>query len=145
MAYLLDTNILLRWVQTSAPEHVAATQAMTRLLSQNEQLYLCPQNLIEFWNVVTRPIRANGLGLSIVRADKEVSLLEGLFTVLPDTPAIYAEWRRLAFSYSVKGKQVHDARIASVMPVHGVSHLLTFNGDDFKRFAHITPVHPNDL
>ncbi len=45
----------------------------------------------------------------------------------------------------VSGVQVHDARLAAVMNVNNVSHLLTLNSKDFERFTGITPIHPDDL
>jgi predicted nucleic acid-binding protein len=46
---------------------------------------------------------------------------------------------------SITGIQVHDARIASAMNAYGISHILTFNGNDFKRFSGITVVDPNGV
>ncbi len=44
------------------------------------------------------------------------------------------------------GKKAHDTRILAAMRIHNVSHLLTFNGDDFKRFQGIiTVTEPKDL
>ena len=43
------------------------------------------------------------------------------------------------------GVQVHDARLAAAMYVHGVAHILTLNVADFSRFSGLTPVHPNQL
>jgi predicted nucleic acid-binding protein len=59
--------------------------------------------------------------------------------------AIYHEWRRLVVAHSVLGVQVHDARLAAAMKVHRVTHLLTLNAPDFKRYPHITVVHPGIL
>ena len=65
--------------------------------------------------------------------------------LLPDSEAVYHEWRRLVFAYSVSSVQVHDARLAAAMSVHGVTHLLTLNPDDFKRYPHLMAVHPGTL
>ena len=35
--------------------------------------------------------------------------------------------------------------LASWLLAHGFSHLLTFNGGDFKRFTEITVVNPRDV
>jgi len=35
---------------------------------------------------------------------------------------------------SLGGKQVHDANIVATMQAYGISHLLTHNIADFKRF-----------
>jgi predicted nucleic acid-binding protein len=45
----------------------------------------------------------------------------------------------------VVGKQAHDARLVAVTLVHGITHLLTFNTDDFKRYDEITVVNPKDI
>lgn len=57
----------------------------------------------------------------------------------------HLEWRRLVVHYRVSGVQVHDARIVAAMQTHGITHLLTFNGDDFRRFSEITVVHPSEI
>jgi predicted nucleic acid-binding protein len=67
------------------------------------------------------------------------------FTVLPDSPEAFREWRRLIAAHEVRGANVHDARLAAVMQAHGVKQILTFNAADFKRFTQIVPVHPVTL
>ena len=103
------------------------------------------QNLIEFWAVATRPAESNGLGLEVGEAAAELDRLKTIFGLLPDTPAIYLEWERLVRAHQVKGKEAHDARIAAAMLAHGVTHILTFNGGDFKRFAGVKAVDPADV
>jgi predicted nucleic acid-binding protein len=41
--------------------------------------------------------------------------------------------------------QVHDARLAASMMVHGVRRILTFNARDFTRFTAIEAVDPAQL
>ena len=48
---------------------------------------------------------------------------------------MYLEWRRLVVTFGVLGVQVHDARLVAVMKTNDVTHILTFNADDFTRFA----------
>ncbi|HXG64374.1 MAG TPA: type II toxin-antitoxin system VapC family toxin [Blastocatellia bacterium] len=145
MAYLTDTNILLRIVEPLHSMHTQAAGAVGNLIIQGETLCLLPQNLIEFWNVCTRPADKNGLGFSLQETEAHVAHFESAFTLLPDTPAIYQEWRRLVVRYSVSGVQVHDARIVAAMNAHGISHLLTFNVRDFARYQGITVVAPQDV
>ena len=66
-------------------------------------------------------------------------------TLLEDNERIHREWRRMVILHSVSGVQVYDARLAAAMRVHGVTHLLTFNTQDFTRFSGITAVHPRDV
>ena len=63
-------------------------------------------------------------------------------TLLPDSEAVYREWRRIVVQHSVLGVQVHDARLAAAMYVHSVSHIFTLNVADFIRFSGLTAVHP---
>src|SRR5216110_2145053 len=54
--------------------------------------------------------------------------------LLPDSLAVHEEWRKLLVTYGVSGVQVHDARLAAAMRVHGVKRILTFNDRDFARY-----------
>lgn len=65
-----------------------------------------------------------------------------MFVVLEDTPKIFPEWERLVVVHQVIGKQAHDARLVAAMLVHDVTHLLTFNTADFKRYSEVTVVDP---
>lgn len=146
MPYLLDTNILLRTIIIEDPNYHITIEAITFLKRDQQRLFIAPQNLIEFWNVATRPIERNGLGLSPVEAQAEVSRLKELLILLPDQKQIYPEWERLVQTYEVKGTKVHDTRLVAFMLVHQISHILTFNVKDFRRFnSEITPVSPKEI
>ena len=125
--------------------HSQATGALNILLEGDSQVCLATQNLVEFWNVCTRSLKRNGLGMTVVRTNAELTKLERMFTILSDSPAIYPEWRRLVTVHSVMGVQVHDTRLVAAMLVHGITHILTFNTSDFKRFSEITVVHPSEI
>jgi len=51
----------------------------------------------------------------------------------------------LLVAHNVQGVQVHDARLAASMYVHGVGQLLTINVRDFKRFEGLRVMHPADV
>jgi predicted nucleic acid-binding protein len=61
--------------------------------------------------------------------------MERLFPLLPDSPVVYPEWRRLVVAYGVSGAKVHDARLVAGMRANGISHILTLNTMDFTRYA----------
>ena len=77
--------------------------------------------------------------------DREVRAIEKGMVLVTDNEAAYREWRQLVIAHSVSGTKVHDARLAAVMKVHGITHLLTLNTDDFMRYPHVTAVHPGSL
>jgi predicted nucleic acid-binding protein len=142
MSYLVDTNVLLRSAQPHHPVHQDAVAATVKLKQSGESLCITPQNLIEFWAVATRPVSANGLELSVTDAAKELERLKRFFILRRDTPAIYTRWESLVIQYQVTGKPSHDARLVAAMMVHKLTHILTFNIADFKRFSGITAVDP---
>ncbi|NJN10555.1 MAG: PIN domain-containing protein [Richelia sp. RM2_1_2] len=142
MSYLVDTNILLRLVHRVDPMHPYVHNACTVLQTQGEILCIMPQNLIEFWVVATRPTTVNGLGLTLTEALEELSILKYVFQLKPDTSTIFVEWEKLVEKYQVMGKQVHDTRLVAAMIAHKLTHLLTLNTKDFKRFSEITVINP---
>jgi predicted nucleic acid-binding protein len=142
---LVDTNILLRMSRRSDPEHKIVHAALAHLGGQGTTLYYTPQNIAELWNAMTRPVVRNGLGLSVKEADIVVQVIESGMRLLPDSDAVYREWRRIVVQYGVSGVQVHDARLAAAMYVHHVDYILTLNITDFGRFKGLTALHPNDV
>lgn len=141
MSVLVDTNVLLRQVQRDHPNNNAAFASVDRFLERGWVVYFASQTMSELWNVLTRPKANNGFGLAPASALIEVEKIEETLTVLPDTPAIYPEWKRLVSLHAVVGVKVHDARLVAAMNVHGVSRLLTFNARDFGRYG-IEVLHP---
>jgi predicted nucleic acid-binding protein len=94
---------------------------------------------------MTRPATKNGFGLTVSEADREVRVIEAGMRLLPDNEAVYREWRRMIAEHAVVGVQVHDARLAAAMKVHGPAHILTLNVVDFSRYAGIRAIHPNEV
>ncbi|HWZ43767.1 MAG TPA: type II toxin-antitoxin system VapC family toxin [Candidatus Saccharimonadales bacterium] len=145
MRILVDTNILLRAAQRSHPAGRVAINAIKALHRQQNVLCLAPQNLIEFWNVCTRPVDVNGLGLSVAGTDRYVKKLKILFTIIHDSPQTFEKWHALVLQYNVIGSKVHDARLAAVMRTYGITSVLTFNVKDFNRYGGITAIDPNTV
>jgi len=115
MSILADTNILLRRTQPSHPSHTLAVESVAKLIAAAEPVYFTLQNASEFWNVATRPVSNNGLGFSGALALAELEKIERFLTVLPDSPAVYAEWKRLVVRHGVLGSKVHDAKLVAAM------------------------------
>src|ERR1039457_4425726 len=133
-AWLVDTNILLRLGKRDDHQHSTIGAALRVLVAQDARLCFTSQILGEFWNASTRPRDQNGFGLSIAETDRIARVIERDFEFLPDSRDVHDRWRRLLVAHAVRGVQVHDARLAASMYVHGVSQLLTVNVRDFQRF-----------
>lgn len=145
MNYLVDTNILTRLAEPGHAMHQAALDAVKVLAGQGHKLQIVPQNLYEFWVVCTRPTAVNGMGKTATEAVAELTNLKGLFSPLDETAAVYGVWEQLVTTTPVMGKNAHDARLVAAMMVHGLTHLLTFNAQDFRQYAAITAVTPGDV
>ena len=108
---------------------------MHKLEAEGHQVQTTSQNFAEFWNVATRPTDQNGFGHTLFETEQLLLGLEKFFPLLPDSPEVYPVWRRLVVDYDVSGVQVHDARLVASMIAHNVKHILTFNIQDFERYA----------
>jgi predicted nucleic acid-binding protein len=128
---LLDTNVLIYLVSAGAPEHVAATAAVGRILASGAKAVIAAQSIYEFWSVATRPVTANGLGWTVERTRSTVETLLARFPILYEPPEVVGIWIGIVTERGVKGKRVHDAHLLATMKANGVSHLLTFNASDF--------------
>lgn len=137
--------IILRRLHRAHPQHRQARDAITRFSKEGNRVCVTSQNLIELWTVSTRPVENNGLGLTPAQAERVVARVENSVFRLPDSDDVYPEWRRLVVTHGVSGKKAHDARLVAAMTVSGITHILTFNTDDFARYASIKVLHPAKL
>lgn len=145
MIYFCDTGILLRLVNPMADEHAKIKKTMALLYQAGHRPTTGLQNMIEFWGVCTRSATARGgFGMSLLQTRQRMTLIETSMPVLPESPDIYSHWRNLVIKHRVMGRNVHDARIAALMLVHNVQHILTLNAADFRRYPLIV-LTPDDI
>lgn len=111
---LVDTNILLRMTRRSDPQHKSIDTALAKLATRGTLLHYTHQNIAQLWNAITRPVLRNGFGLSVEDAEREVRAIEAGMVLLPDSEAVYHEWRRIVLQHSVLG--VHASRSCDARP-----------------------------
>ncbi len=143
--YLFDTNILLRLSDRISANYALARDATYILIEQGHKCCLTSQIIIEFWVVATRPTEVNGLGWTPERTKNQINQFLTRFTVLEETPEIFTLWFQLVTDYNIKVKRTHDIRLLAVMKAHSITHLLTFNPDDFVPLPNIIILQPQDL
>ena len=145
--YLADTNVLLRVVHRADPRHDLARAALRSLQAEGHKVQASEQNFIEFWNVTTRPRAQNGFGVEPTEAKRFLNLVERIFPRLPCSTEIYPKWCRLVTTFAVSGVQVHDAHLVATMLANDITHILTLNPKDFRRYDSegIVAVDPVDL
>jgi len=64
------------------------------------------------------------------------------FLIAEDGPLATSNLLGLLSTYSLGGKQVHDANIVATMQVQGIRQILTNNVADFSRFGSLITVIP---
>ncbi|MFN7256131.1 MAG: type II toxin-antitoxin system VapC family toxin [Microcystis sp.] len=143
--YLLDTNILLRASDPNSSSYPLIMNVVDMIIRQGGECLITSQILIEFWVVATRPKDVNGLGWTKQKTQQEINQILSQFSLLAETPDIFPLWFQLVTTYNIKGKRTHDIRLLAVMKASNITHLLTFNPDDFIRIPNITIVHPQDF
>jgi predicted nucleic acid-binding protein len=142
---LLDTNVVLRLADRSAPDHGLVRKAMSKLDAGGTALVLAPQILVEFWVVATRPVDVNGFGWSPAIVSDAIARVRARFRLLPEGPELFERWLELVTRGDLRGKRAHDARLAAIALVHGVRSILTLNVADFAGIEGVLPVHPADV
>lgn len=125
-AYLVDSNVLLRRIQSSSSHYAAARRALRRLYENGDILCITSQNLLEFWSVATRSALRGRLVLAHPQAERHLRRFRRLFRFVPDVPDIYLEWENIVSLFGVTDTHVYDARLLAVMRVYGLTHILTF-------------------
>ena len=102
-------------------------------------IFCAAQNIAEFWNVSTRPADKNGFGLTIPEVQIELSQLETVVAILPETLEVFAEWKRLVLAHEVRGVQVHDARLAMLWRALVCVMAGLLNGESFSEVGRTNP------
>jgi len=144
---LADTNIVLRYIQASSPQHLEVEKAIDRMIASGDVLFVTPQILREFWAVATRPMDKNGFGFAPSQAFESLKLLRLEFSFLDDKEGIFDQWLDLVTTHEVKGVKVHDANHAATALHHGLTHVLTLNPSDFQRYSgsNLQPLTPGEV
>jgi hypothetical protein len=54
--YLVDTNVLLRWIKPDDRDYPRVVSAIEVMLGEGASLCYTSQNVAEFWSACTRPV-----------------------------------------------------------------------------------------
>ena len=93
--YLVDSNVLLRWVKPDHIDYPAIVSATDAILRRDGLLCYTSQNVAEFWNACTGPVERNGYGLSPQETDRRAKFFEGRLRLMPDSLA--NSWSHITF------------------------------------------------
>ncbi len=130
----IDANILIYDRVVRSPWNVQARGKLNALSAAGHPLWISRQTLREYIAGLSRPgATVPPIPMNTLLAD--VQMLQVLFGIVEDGPAVTAELITLLSSVSCGGKKIHDANIVATMRTHGIGKLLTHNVADFNRFT----------
>ncbi len=138
----VDTNVLVYAEDNTSP-HQAACRAL--LNRRENDLYLAPQVLSEFYSVVTR---TGGKRItSPLSPDEALAAITTLLAqpnidLLPVPADIVSRWTELARRHPVTGADIFDLQLAATLLANGVKRLYTFNTRDFAAISELEVVRP---
>src|SRR5437870_2369996 len=112
---LVDTNVLIE-----ATDERRAHRAEARaLLQSGAPLVLAAQVIREYLSVATRPVEANGLGMSMSDALLNIREFRREIRLLPEERPILTTFLALLERIPCSGKRVHDAHLVATAIAHG--------------------------
>ena len=138
----VDTNILVHAHRRDSPFHPAAA-ARIRELAEGRAPWALPWPCLhEFYSVVTHPRVFRPPSTGAEAAGQVGAWLEApSLVLLSEGPAYWPVLARLLADGKVAGPSVHDARIAALCLVNGVSELWSADRD-FSRFPDLRTANP---
>jgi len=140
-----DTNVLVSAVDRGRRLHVQALHVLNGLLNRGIALCVSGQVVREFLVVCTRPVDANGLGLSPREAVRNAEAIIQRCTILDENRDVPLRLLDIARTATCAGKQLHDANVVATMQEHGLTRLVTGNPRDFRRFRGIDVLDLEDM
>lgn len=140
---LIDTNVLVYALFPAMPEHVASRALLDRAKSAGANLCVAPQNLIEFFAVVTDPRRVTQPKTPDVAlaAIDDLLALPGL-TLLLVPGDLIDRWCQLLRQSPVIRKRAFDTQLIATMLASSVTKIYTFNPADFQKFSQLQVLAP---
>jgi toxin-antitoxin system PIN domain toxin len=138
----LDTNILVYAHREDSPWHAVAKSRIVDLAEGPSSWAVPWPCLHEFLAIVTHPRIFRTPTPVAVALDAVGALLEApRLVLLSETAGYWDELRSLVEKGLLAGSVVHDARIAALCRLHGVSELWSADRD-FSRFPDLTVRNP---
>lgn len=125
---LLDANILVYALDSSAPQHAASRAVLEAARSSDATFYVTSQVLCEFYAVVTdrRRVSVPRSPAEAIAAISDILALPGIL-VLAAPVEVVRRWLTLAGRSSVVGGGIFDLQIVATMQAHGVDRIYTYN------------------
>lgn len=138
----LDTNVLVHAEIVSSPHHAVARKLLVALAEGPAPWAIPWPCVYEFLRVITHPrVYHPPVPLGVALGDLGAILASPTLVLLAETPRHPEILASVVRESGVTGNLIHDAHIAALCLEHGVSSLVTGDGD-FSRFSGLRTVNP---
>ncbi len=129
MKVLLDSNVLLYAMDRSSKYHIASIGILE---NENYELFVSTKNIAEIFSVCSKI----DIDKTLVLRFLENTILK-IATLLYPNKESFNNFIEIIKKYNIKGNQVYDMEIASIMLTNGINTIATFNHKDFKAISEI--------
>jgi len=127
----VDTNILVYAVIEDDPHHAASRSFVEAVAKGLVLACVFPQNLLEFYAVVTNPRRV-AQALTCAQALAEIANLRAIFRVVSPKESSLDYLPGLVTSTRTTRADIFDAFIVAQMQDAGIETICTYNARDFS-------------
>ena len=142
MAALIDTNVLVYAHREDSPWHDGAYARVAQLAEGRDAWAIPWPCLHEFLAIVTHPrIYAPPTPLAAAIDQVDAWLESPRVTLLCESDGYWTELQSLLVEGRISGPLVHDARVAALCRLHGITELWTADRD-FGRFHGLSVCNP---
>jgi predicted nucleic acid-binding protein len=130
---LIDTNVLVYAIYEQAPQHGPSRRLLERCQRGEQPLAVSPQNLLEFYAIVTNHRRVT----APYPPREAIKLLRQILTiahldVVPPPPDIHERLLSLLELHPVSGSRCFDLQLVATALAYGIGRVYTYNTADFK-------------
>ncbi|MCI0493688.1 PIN domain-containing protein [candidate division KSB1 bacterium] len=140
---LLDTNILVYADNINSPFHATAKEIRDGCLRGEIQGCLSPQNLYEYFAVVTDSKKVE-FPLSPEETINEIEkyLRVKAIKIIFPKPTTIQRVINLVKKYKIKKQEIFDIQLVATMLDNGVKNIVTLNEKHFKTISEIATINP---
>lgn len=140
---LADSNVLVHAFYEEAEHYLACRGLLERAQRGVVALCVAPQNLAEFYAVITNPRRVTKPRGAAEAAQAVARILAMLgISILQVPDDIVTRWLALVKRCPTTGPGIFDLQLAATMLACSVRRICTYNGADFRRFPEIEVLEP---
>ena len=134
----IDANILIyaTFPDFENDKHRKSIAMLDILAASGKTLYISSQILREFFAISTNP-KIFKKPLSCKQATKKIREFLACFNLICEREAAIYTLLKLLDRYPVLRQKIHDLNIVATMIENDISHILTFNINDFKNVEEV--------